>query len=176
MLSVGWICLNRIMTHVCVFWWLFWYYMYHCFTYTIIYVYIYMFLFLGMIMGKWTTYPSWLKESILKNIGFPMTVDGSGNSVSREVVMKEFDSRCCRILFFVSQDGWWLPIGHGWLLVTGCVGARLVSFRVFLTRFYLCGRGYGQAVIWFAAMLIFGEWHIQEPSYPTIHHYLTCLR
>lgn len=79
--------------------------MYHCFTYTIIYVYIYMFLFLGMIMGKWTTYPSWLKESILKNIGFPMTVDGSGNSVSREVVMKEFDSRCCRILFFVSQDG-----------------------------------------------------------------------
>ena len=32
-------------------------------------------------------------ESILKNIGFPMTVDGSGNSVSREVVMKEFEAQ-----------------------------------------------------------------------------------
>lgn len=62
-----------------------------------------MFLLLGMIMGKWTTYPSWLKESILKNIGFPMTVDGSGNSVSREVVMKEFDSRCCTIAGMVDD-------------------------------------------------------------------------
>lgn len=42
-------------------------------------------------------------ESILKNIGFPMTVDGSGNSVSRDVVMKEFESMSVKDGFLPSD-------------------------------------------------------------------------
>ena len=42
--------------------------------------------------------PSFPQESILKNIGFPMTVDGSGNSVSRDIVMKEFDASAATTL------------------------------------------------------------------------------
>ena len=45
--------------------------------------------------------PQWIpEESILKNIGFPMTVDGAGNSVSRDIVMKEFDATASSVFGF----------------------------------------------------------------------------